>query len=99
VARNPDDGADLDRDRPDRSAPVLDALPGTMGGNREGTGEHHPRDFLVFQFFRGLLLFAYACYRLDPVFMLGQATGLVIYSRNIYFIWLGKRASAPAKLV
>jgi hypothetical protein len=33
------------------------------------------------------------------VFMLGQATGLVIYSRNIYFIWLGKRVPAPAKLV
>jgi hypothetical protein len=26
------------------------------------------------------------------VFILGQATGLVIYSRNIYFVWLGKRA-------
>jgi lipid-A-disaccharide synthase-like uncharacterized protein len=40
-----------------------------------------------------------ARYRLDPVFMLGQATGLVIYSRNLYFIWLGKRALSPVKLV
>jgi lipid-A-disaccharide synthase-like uncharacterized protein len=70
-----------------------------MGGNRESAGEHHPRDVLVFQFFGGLLLLAYACYRLDPVFILGQATGLVIYSRNIYFIWLGKRVPSPAKLV
>jgi lipid-A-disaccharide synthase-like uncharacterized protein len=50
-----------------------------------------PETFWYFSFFGGALLLAYACYRLDPVFMLGQATGLVIYSRNIYFIWLGKR--------
>jgi hypothetical protein len=31
------------------------------------------------------------------VFILGQAAGLAIYSRNIYFIWLGKREPAPAK--
>ena len=58
-----------------------------------------PETFWYFSFFGGLLLLAYACYRADPVFILGQATGLVIYSRNIYFIWLGKRAPAPAKLV
>ena len=33
---------------------------------------------------------------MDPVFILGQATGLVIYARNIYFIWLGKREPSPA---
>jgi lipid-A-disaccharide synthase-like uncharacterized protein len=54
-----------------------------------------PETFWYFSFFGGLLLLAYACYRLDPVFILGQATGLVIYSRNIYFIWLGKRAPSP----
>ena len=58
-----------------------------------------PETFWYFSFFGGLLLLAYACYRLDPVFMLGQATGLVIYSRYIYFIWLGKRAPSPARLV
>jgi len=36
----------------------------------------------------------YAIYRVDPVFILGQATGLIIYSRNIYFIW---RAKARAR--
>jgi lipid-A-disaccharide synthase-like uncharacterized protein len=50
-----------------------------------------PEAFWYFSFFGGLLLLAYAFYRLDPVFMLGQATGLVIYSRNLYFIWLAKR--------
>jgi lipid-A-disaccharide synthase-like uncharacterized protein len=45
--------------------------------------------------FGRILLLAYACYRADPVFILGQATGLVIYFRNIYFIWLGKRSPSP----
>jgi lipid-A-disaccharide synthase-like uncharacterized protein len=57
-----------------------------------------PETFWYFSFFGGLLLLAYACYRADPVFILGQATGLVIYSRNIYFIWLGKREPASAKV-
>jgi len=57
-----------------------------------------PETFWYFSFFGGILLLAYAIYRLDPVFILGQATGLVIYSRNIYFIWLGKRAPNAAKV-
>ena len=56
-----------------------------------------PETFWYFSFFGGLLLLAYSIYRADPVFILGQATGLIIYSRNIYFIWLGKRAPSPAK--
>ena len=68
-----------------------------MDREREGEGEHRARDFLVFQLFGGLLLLAYACYREDPVFILGQAAGLAIYSRNIYFIWLGKREPSAAK--
>ena len=35
----------------------------------------------------GVTLFAYALYREDPVFIVGQATGLLIYSRNLYFIY------------
>jgi dolichol-phosphate mannosyltransferase len=48
---------------------------------------------------KGALLLAYAIYRMDPVFILGQAAGLVIYARNIYFIWLGKRANGAAEIV
>src|SRR5262245_7612351 len=58
-----------------------------------------PETFWYFSFFGGLLLFAYACYRVDPVFIIGQATGLVIYSRNLYFIGLGKRGPSPAKVM
>jgi lipid-A-disaccharide synthase-like uncharacterized protein len=33
-----------------------------------------------------ITLLAYAIYRLDPIFILGQAGALVIYARNLYFI-------------
>ena len=45
-----------------------------------------PETFWYFSMLGGAMLFAYAVYRLDPVFMLGQGMGLIIYSRNIYFI-------------
>jgi lipid-A-disaccharide synthase-like uncharacterized protein len=34
----------------------------------------------------GLVLLAYAIHRNDPVFILGQATGIFIYTRNLWFI-------------
>jgi lipid-A-disaccharide synthase-like uncharacterized protein len=45
-----------------------------------------PETFWYFSMVGGAMLFAYAIYRLDPVFMLGQGMGLFIYARNIYFI-------------
>jgi len=39
----------------------------------------------------GLTLFTYALYHLDPVFMLGEGTGILIYSRNLYLIWRKRR--------
>jgi lipid-A-disaccharide synthase-like uncharacterized protein len=39
----------------------------------------------------GLFLLAYAIYRQDAVFIVGQGTGLLIYARNIQFIWQGNR--------
>ena len=38
-----------------------------------------------------VLLLAYAIYRKDPVFILGQSAGLVVYIRNLYLIWSEKR--------
>jgi len=32
-------------------------------------------------------LLSYAIYRQDPVFIVGQAAGLFIYSRNLWFIY------------
>jgi lipid-A-disaccharide synthase-like uncharacterized protein len=42
----------------------------------------------------GMVLLSYAIYRADPVFILGQAAGSLVYVRNIYFIHREKRAVA-----
>jgi lipid-A-disaccharide synthase-like uncharacterized protein len=46
-----------------------------------------PREFWFFSVGGGLALLAYAIHRLDPVFILGQAAGLAVYARNLYFIY------------
>ncbi len=46
----------------------------------------------------GLTLLTYAIHKRDPVFILGQLTGVFIYARNLYFIHSGRSAqdrSAP----
>ncbi|HZD25894.1 MAG TPA: lipid-A-disaccharide synthase N-terminal domain-containing protein [Alphaproteobacteria bacterium] len=45
-----------------------------------------PVAFWYFSIGGGLMLLVYAIYRADPVFILGQAGGLVIYGRNLYFV-------------
>jgi lipid-A-disaccharide synthase-like uncharacterized protein len=50
-----------------------------------------PETFWYFSFAGGVGLLLYAIHKADPVFMLGQALGLGIYARNIYFIWRHKR--------
>ncbi len=53
-----------------------------------------PDAFWYFSILGGLILFTYAIYRQDPVFILGQSTGLLIYSRNLQLI-RRKNKSAP----
>jgi lipid-A-disaccharide synthase-like uncharacterized protein len=45
-----------------------------------------PVAFWFFSMGGGTLLLVYALYRRDPVFIAGQALGLVVYLRNLYFI-------------
>tara|TARA_B100000029_G_C17390151_1_gene893085 strand:- start:452 stop:790 length:339 start_codon:yes stop_codon:yes gene_type:complete len=45
-----------------------------------------PLAFWFFSILGGVTLLAYAIHRKDPVFILGQSAGLLIYGRNIYFI-------------
>lgn len=52
-----------------------------------------PNAFWFFSVLGGTTLLAYAIYREDPVFIAGQAAGLFIYARNIYFILREARAS------
>jgi lipid-A-disaccharide synthase-like uncharacterized protein len=55
-----------------------------------------PREFWYFSAGGGLTLLAYAIYRLDPVFIIGQAAGLLVYTRNLYFIHRrGEEAICP----
>jgi lipid-A-disaccharide synthase-like uncharacterized protein len=45
-----------------------------------------PVAFWYFSLVGGALLLAYSIYRKDPVFILGQGLGLVIYTRNLVLI-------------
>lgn len=51
-----------------------------------------PETFWYFSIGGGVLLLAYSIYRVDPVYMFGQGLGLIIYFRNLYFVWTHKRA-------
>lgn len=53
-----------------------------------------PPQFWYFSIGGGLTLLAYAIYRQDPVFILGQGAGLFVYARNLYFIHKGPEAAA-----
>lgn len=56
-----------------------------------------PHAFWYFSIGGGLALFAYALYRQDPVFILGQSTGLLIYVRNLYLIRRKEAETAVAQ--
>ena len=45
-----------------------------------------PVAFWYFSLLGGLVLLSYAIYRHDPVFIAGQALGLVVYMRNLQLI-------------
>ncbi len=49
-----------------------------------------PKGFWYFSIAGGSILFAYALHREDPVFIVGQGAGLLIYARNLYFIHSSK---------
>jgi len=53
-----------------------------------------PVAFWFFSIGGGLLLLVYALYIRDPVFILGQAFGVFVYARNLYFELRDRRAAA-----
>lgn len=55
-----------------------------------------PEVFWYFSIGGGVLLLAYSAYRVDPVYMVGQAMGLIIYLRNLYFVWVNKAKRSEA---
>jgi lipid-A-disaccharide synthase-like uncharacterized protein len=55
-----------------------------------------PVAFWYFSLAGSIVLLAYAIHRQDPVFILGQAVGNVIYLRNLYLIFRERQAQARA---
>ena len=45
-----------------------------------------PRCFWYLSLVASLLLLAYAMFRRDPVFILGQSTSVIVYTRNLMLI-------------
>lgn len=56
-----------------------------------------PVAFWYLSLFGGLTLLVYSIYKQDPVFILGQSTGVFIYARNLYLIQR-ERISREAKI-
>lgn len=50
-----------------------------------------PIAFWYFSLAGGISLLVYAIHRKDPVFILGQSTGVFIYTRNLYLIYRERR--------
>lgn len=53
-----------------------------------------PIAFWYFSVAGGMTLLTYAIWRADPVFIAGQAGGLIIYGRNLYLIYRHREREA-----
>jgi len=58
-----------------------------------------PVAFWFFSIAGGIMLLIYSIIRKDPVFIAGQALGLLIYFRNLYLIFKEKRRNDEARLM
>ena len=56
-----------------------------ISSERRGTS-HIPVQFWYFSLIGGTIMLVYALHRRDPVFVVGQASGLVVYVRNLMLI-------------
>ncbi len=50
-----------------------------------------PVSFWYFSMFGSLILLSYAIYQKDPVFIIGQSFGMIVYLRNLYFIFKDRK--------
>jgi lipid-A-disaccharide synthase-like uncharacterized protein len=53
-----------------------------------------PLAFWYFSLFGGLIVLAYGIHKIEPVIILGQLPGVVIYSRNLWLIYKDRRDNA-----
>lgn len=56
---------------------------------------HIPIPFWWMSIVGGAITAAYAIHRRDPVFIVGQVAGLVVYVRNLMLIYRAQRNAAP----
>jgi len=54
-----------------------------------------PVVFWYFSLAGGLILFCYAIHKKDPVFIMGQSSGILVYIRNLFLI---RRSSSGKQL-
>ena len=54
-----------------------------------------PIAFWWFSLAGGLCLLGYALYRADPVFILGQSAGMIVYCRNLVLLRRRRLADGP----
>lgn len=52
-----------------------------------------PTSFWIFSILGGSIVLAYAIHKQDPVFIIGQSVGLLIYFRNLHFTFRERRLS------
>ncbi|MDD2759529.1 MAG: lipid-A-disaccharide synthase N-terminal domain-containing protein [Methylomonas sp.] len=55
-----------------------------------------PVMFWYFSILGGSTLLVYSIHKEDPVFILGQGAGLLIYARNLYFVVKHAKQEKPA---
>lgn len=53
-----------------------------------------PMAFWWLSILGGVTLLAYAIWRMDPVFILGQSFGVIVYGRNLILIFRKRREGA-----
>ena len=54
-----------------------------------------PTAFWWFSLLGGTILLTYAVYQKDPVIIVGQCAGVLIYTRNLFLIARGRRRDEP----
>lgn len=57
---------------------------------------HIPEVFWYLSLGGGLILLIYAIHKQDPVFILGQSTGVFVYLRNLMLIYSKKNGKTPS---
>ena len=58
-----------------------------------------PNIFWWISILGSVILLSYALHKEDPVFIVGQSCGFLIYSRNLYLIHKNKKKSDPSKIM